>query len=223
MALLFKFELAIMSAEVYDHLVPQLEEAGAGAPPGRLYHVAYGRPDRLKVVDVWDSAQHFQEFGETLVPTLAELDVVLQEPDVWQIYNIMQPQRTPTEVPTPLLVKFDPPRMNAGHYNEIAKRLDEAGHGEPPERLYHACYYEGDQLAIISVWQSEDALRAFFDQLVRITVDLGIPEIPRTKLVIEEVHHIIDGSHRPLLPRPPRGQGISADPRHVPKWHRFGR
>ena len=32
MALLFKFELAIMSAEVYDHLVQQLEEAGAGTP-----------------------------------------------------------------------------------------------------------------------------------------------------------------------------------------------
>ena len=156
------------------------------------------------------------------MPTLAELDVVLQEPDVWQIYNIMQPQRTPTEVPTPLLVKFDPPRMNAGHYNEIAKRLDEAGHGEPPERLYHACYYEGDQLAIISVGKAKTHSGP---SSTKLSASLSISESPNS--MHEACHRRGPRHHRRITsttpPRPPRGQGISADPRHVPKWHRFGR
>ena len=200
--LLLKFELAVMSAETYDHLVVMLEEAGAGSPPGRLYHVAYGPKDRLKVVDVWDSPPdmgpgQFQEFADTLVPTLKELGVVLQEPDVHRVHSIIKPQRTASRVRVPrrLIVKFDPPGMNAGQSYEIAKSLEEAGLGAPTERIYHVCYREGDELRITSVWESEEALRAFFDQLARITVHLGITEVARTEPVIEEVHHIIDGSH----------------------------
>ncbi|MET9022737.1 hypothetical protein ABZV93_22415 [Actinopolymorpha sp. NPDC004070] len=101
MALLFKFELAIMSAEEYDQLVVMLEETGAGSPPGCFYHVAYGPKERLKVVDVWDSPPdrgpgQFQEFAEMLVPTLKELGVVLLEPDVCQVHSISKPQRTAT-------------------------------------------------------------------------------------------------------------------------------
>lgn len=199
MALLFKFELAIMTAETYDRLVVMLEETGAGSPPGRLYHVTYGPKDRLKVVDVWESPPdlgpgQFQEFAETLVPTLKELGVVLQEPDVYRVHSIIKPQRTATGVARRLLVKFDPPGMNVGQSNEIAKSLDEAGLGAPAERLYHVCYHDGDELRMISVWESEEALRAFFDQLARTAVDLEMTEIARTEPAIEEVHHIIDGS-----------------------------
>lgn len=195
MALLFRFDrMTTMTAELYDELVHRLEDRGAGAPPGRLYHVAYGPLDRLKVADVWESAQQLQEFGKTLLPTAEELEVVLWEPDVNQVLDIIRPQRTDVEGPVRLLVRFDPPGLNAGQYKEIRKRLDEAGLGAPPERLYHVCYRKDDQLRLMSVWQSEEALRAFFDRIVRITADLGIREVPRTTLEIEEVHHIIDGS-----------------------------
>ena len=199
MALLFSFDLAIQSAETYDHLLLMLEESGAGSPPGRLYHVAYGPKDRLKVVDIWDSPPamgpgQFQEFAETLVPTLKELGVVLQEPDVCQVYSISHPQHTATGASRRLLVKFDPPGMTAGQCDEIARSLDEAGLGAPAGRLYHVCYRDGDDLRIISVW-NEEAFRAFFDEVAGIAVDLGLPEVARTEPVVEEVHNIIDGSH----------------------------
>jgi hypothetical protein len=195
MALLFRFELVTtMTADRYAQIVRRLEVLGAGAPPGRLYHVAYGSFDRLKVADVWESAQQFQEFGKLLLPTLEEVEIVLLEPDVSQVYNIIRPRRPSLEESARLLVMFDPPRMDAGQYNEIIKRLDEAGHGAPPERLYHVSHRVGDDLGIISVWQNEQALRAFFDRVVRIAGELGLGEIPRTALVIERVHHIIDGS-----------------------------
>lgn len=42
--------------------------AGKNAPRGRLYHAAYGSSDKLKVVDISDTAENFKAFGETLVP-----------------------------------------------------------------------------------------------------------------------------------------------------------
>ncbi|NYH91078.1 hypothetical protein [Actinopolymorpha rutila] len=197
---MYKFELSIQSAETYDHLLLMLEEAGAGSPPGRLYHVAYGPKDRLKVVDIWDTPPaidrgQFQEFAETLVPALKELGIVLYEPDVHQVHTIIKSKRTATEPRRRLLVKFDPPGMTAAQCYQIAESLDEAGLGAPAERLYHVCYREGDELRIISVWEAEEALRAYFDQLVRTAVDLGLTEVAQTEPVIEEVYHIIDGSH----------------------------
>lgn len=200
MVYLFKWDQDTVSAKVYDELIVRLEEAGAGSPPGRLYHVCYGRPDQPTVVDVWDSTRHFQEFGETLMPTLVELGGKLLEPDVWPVYNIIKPQRAAIQTPGCLLVRFDPPGMHSGQYDKIMKCLGEGGYGEPPERLYHVCYREDFDLRIISVWQSAQALRVFFDQAVHIALDLRIPEVPLTELVVEEVHCIIDGS--PLLSPP---------------------
>ncbi len=194
MAFLLKFDLASMSARVYDELIVRLEKVGADVPPGLLYHVVYGNPDRLQVVDIWESAEQFQEFGATLAPTLRELDTQLLEPDVSQVHNLIKTKRTNDVAPTALLVKFDPPGLNARQYDEIIKRLDDAGLGAPSERLYQVCYREHDALHIIAVWQSEQALRTFFDQVLRITADLGIMQVPLTELVLERVHHIIDGS-----------------------------
>ncbi|MGW0231496.1 hypothetical protein ACWDWO_24585 [Actinopolymorpha singaporensis] len=196
---MFKFELSTHSVDSYDHLLLMLEEAGASSPPGRLYHVAYGPKDRLKIVDVWDSPPtmgpgQFQEFAEALLPALKDVGIVLQEPDVHDVHTIIQSKRTATRGPRRFLVKFDPPGMTAGQCDEIANSLDEAGLGAPAERLYHVCYREDDELRTISVWEGEEALRAYFDQLALIAVDLGLTEVARTEPVIEEVYHIIDGS-----------------------------
>jgi hypothetical protein len=194
MAVLLKFEVARVAADVYDHLLERLDDAGAGAPPGRLYHVAYGPPEGLKVADVWESTQQFQQFCETLGPALEELEVVLPEPDVSDVYNIIKPRTVSAGARARLLVKFDPPGMSAGQYNETVKHLDDAGHGAPPGRLYHVCYPGDDAVRMISVWESEPALRAFFRHLVFITADLGINQVPRTDFLVEPIHHAIDGS-----------------------------
>jgi hypothetical protein len=193
MALLLKFDLTSMSAQVYDQLIVRLKAVGADMPPGLLYHVVFGSPDRLQVVDIWQSATKFQEFGATLAPTLRELQTELLEPDVSQVYNIIKGKRINVTAPTTRLARFDPPGLTIRQYDDVMRRLDEAGFGAPSERLYHVCYREGDALHIISVWQCEKELRTFFDQVLRIATDLGITLTP-PEPVIEKVHHIIDGS-----------------------------
>jgi hypothetical protein len=66
-----------MTAEPYDRVVKQVDASGAGDPPGRRFHVCFGSAHHLTVSAAWDSAEEFQVFGMTLMPTLAEEQIEL--------------------------------------------------------------------------------------------------------------------------------------------------
>jgi len=85
-----------MTTAKYDETVKRLEQAGAGAPAGRLYHVCFGDKDNLRVSDIWDSTESFERFGETLRPILLELGIDPGEPEVIEVYNILEGQKTTT-------------------------------------------------------------------------------------------------------------------------------
>ena len=85
-----------MTTAKYDEIIKRLEQAGAGAPAGRLYHVCFGDKDNLRVSDIWDSTESFERFGETLRPILLELGLDPGEPEVIEVYNILEGQKTTT-------------------------------------------------------------------------------------------------------------------------------
>ena len=89
MALCIYFPVEGMSSDKYDEILRRLEAAGAGAPPSRSYHVSFKMGDGLQVVDVWDSQESFDAFGETLMPILSELGVDPGDPAVGEVYNII--------------------------------------------------------------------------------------------------------------------------------------
>ena len=50
MALAFYFAPKTpMSARQYDECIKRLQKAGAGHPPGRVYHACFGSPENLTV------------------------------------------------------------------------------------------------------------------------------------------------------------------------------
>jgi hypothetical protein len=79
-----------MTAAKYDECVKRLEQAGAGSPAGRLYHVCFGDKDNLRVSDIWDSRDSFERFGEALKPVLDELGIDPGEPEVLEVHNIIE-------------------------------------------------------------------------------------------------------------------------------------
>ena len=87
MAIAVRFTPKSMSTEKYDGIIRRLEQAGAGAPKGRLYHVCYGSKSDLLVVDVWESQETFDEFGQTLMPILQEVGVDPGEPEISEVHN----------------------------------------------------------------------------------------------------------------------------------------
>ncbi len=79
-----------MPAEKYFEVLRRLEAAGAGAPKGRLSHVMFLKDGRSNVIDVFDTPENFQAFGETLVPLLQELAVDAGEPAVVPAANFIK-------------------------------------------------------------------------------------------------------------------------------------
>jgi hypothetical protein len=89
MALGFYFTPTEFDTATYDETVKRLEDAGAGAPSGRLYHVAWESDGQIQVFDVWDSQESFDAFGETLMPIMAELGADPGQPQVSTVHNII--------------------------------------------------------------------------------------------------------------------------------------
>lgn len=90
MALGFYFTPSSFSTADYDEALKQLDAAGAGAPPGRLYHVALETDGQVQVFDVWDSQENFEAFGATLVPIMTGLGADPGQPMVSPVYNIIE-------------------------------------------------------------------------------------------------------------------------------------
>jgi hypothetical protein len=73
--------------EKYDTTLAQLEEAGAGAPDGRVSHVALETDGEIQVFDVWESKEAFEAFGTTLIPILTAAGIEINEPMVSSVHN----------------------------------------------------------------------------------------------------------------------------------------
>ena len=87
-------------------------------------------------------------------------------------------------------VYINPVSATAAQYDEIIRRLDAAGAGEPAGRLYHACFGSGDKLQVFDIWESQQAFDKFGETMVPIVqevgIDLGQP-------MVEPVHNLIQG------------------------------
>ena len=89
MAIVVRFTPTGLTRETYDECIKRLEEAGAGAPPGRLYHVCFGDPNNLRVSDIFDSKESLESFAETLIPITKGLGFDPGEPEIIEVYNII--------------------------------------------------------------------------------------------------------------------------------------
>ena len=91
MSFAIHFKPAVMSTATYDEIIRRLIAAGAGHPSGREYHVCFGDPNSLQVIDVWTSMEAFQRFAETLIPTLQRLGIDPGQPDVFPAHHVIVP------------------------------------------------------------------------------------------------------------------------------------
>jgi hypothetical protein len=99
MAVVLRFAPQGMTAAKYDETTKKLEQAGAGSPAGRLYHVCFGDKNNLRVSDIWDSRESFERFGKTLIPILQEAGIEPGEPEVLEVHNIIVGEKVITAKP----------------------------------------------------------------------------------------------------------------------------
>lgn len=92
MALAFYFAPTTpMSAQKYDECIAALKKAGAAHPSGRLYHSAFGTSDSLQIFDVWTSQEAYEQFGQTLLPIMAQIGLEPVAPAVMSVHSVIVP------------------------------------------------------------------------------------------------------------------------------------
>lgn len=89
MAVVLRFTPTGMTEALYGECIKRLEAAGAGSPPGRLYHVCFGDKNNLRVSDIWDTRENFETFSQTLRPIMEDLGIV-GEPEFLEVHNTIE-------------------------------------------------------------------------------------------------------------------------------------
>jgi len=76
--------------EQYDEVIRRF--GGDFPPDGLELHVCFLTEDGgFRVSEIWESQEHFNAWGERLVPVLTELGVDLpNEPEVFEVHNIIR-------------------------------------------------------------------------------------------------------------------------------------
>ena len=87
-----------------------------------------------------------------------------------------------------VLIRFSPPSLTAQQYDEVVRRLNEAGVFPADGLDYEICFGSEGNLKVSQVWDSKEQLDAFGERLMPILAEVGItPGEPE----IVGVHNII--------------------------------
>lgn len=83
-----QFNIPNMTTKVYDKVWEDLRSAGYANPKGLIHHVGAAQGNNIVVVDVWESMETFNKFGETLIPILAKAGITNAEPVITPLHNV---------------------------------------------------------------------------------------------------------------------------------------
>ena len=91
-----QFNFPGMTAKQYDQCWDELRKAGHANPAGLLHHVGAQQGNNWAVVDVWESENAFNKFGETLVPILNKIGVSEVQPVITPVHYELAGLKTST-------------------------------------------------------------------------------------------------------------------------------
>jgi hypothetical protein len=74
----------------YDRVIEKMGLSDGTPPEGAIYHVAGEIEGGYRVVDVWESAERFQQFAEEQIgPITQEEGFPPPEVSMWEVHNTM--------------------------------------------------------------------------------------------------------------------------------------
>jgi hypothetical protein len=88
---------------------------------------------------------------------------------------------------------FHPKNMSLAQFEQIHRRLEEAGEGSNASRLHHSCFGEDGDLMVYDVCDSPESFEAFGKVLMPILAEVGVdPGEP----AIMPVHRLIQSEQQ---------------------------
>ena len=89
MAIMAIYRSAGVDRAKYDAVINELDSKRA-PEPGSVVHLAgFTEADKICVIDVWESRELFEKFGERLAPVLKKHGIPEQTPEVVEVYGLI--------------------------------------------------------------------------------------------------------------------------------------
>ena len=180
MAVAFIMDFPGGTLEQYDAVVEKMDLGGRLAPGG-LFHAAGATDAGLRVCDVWESAEVFQQFAESKIgPITAE--VGLAKPEI-RSFEVNQ-TRTGGSAPVEFVQIVAVPATTEDDFRRLDERVT-GPTGEIPEAcVYHVNGQLGDAYCVLDYWSSKAARDEFMQtqvgpamQAAGITAEPSIEEL----------------------------------------------
>jgi hypothetical protein len=73
-----------------------------------------------------------------------------------------------------VLVRFAPSGLTSEQYNNVGKKLQDAGHWPPEGLLAHVCFGTSGNLRVSEVWESRERQEQFAEQLMPVLQDENV-------------------------------------------------
>lgn len=86
-----------------------------------------------------------------------------------------------------VLVRFSPGSLTSDRYDEVKRRLDEAGHWPPDGLEYHVAFGSDGELKVSEIWASTDQFEAFGPLLGPILEEVGVGQTAPPELL--DIHN----------------------------------
>ena len=84
---------------------------------------------------------------------------------------------------------FSPSGFTPERYDEVIRRLEEAGAGAPAGRSHHFALETNGEIQVFDVWESQESFEAFGQTLLPIMGELGVdpgePQVAPVRNIIE--------------------------------------
>ena len=76
------------SRNQYDESIRRLRDGGQFPPDGMEYHVAFGKDDSFRVLEVWENQEKADVFAQRLMPLLQDIGIDTGKPDIAPVINV---------------------------------------------------------------------------------------------------------------------------------------
>lgn len=83
---LVQFNFPGVTSKLYDQVWEGLRNAGQSNPAGLLHHAGAQQGNNFTVIDIWESTEAFNKFGETLIPIMNKLGIAQVQPVITPVH-----------------------------------------------------------------------------------------------------------------------------------------
>jgi hypothetical protein len=162
MAVAFIMDFPGGTLEQYDAVVEKMD-LGGRLPPGGLYHAAGAIDDGVRVCDVWESEEIFQQFAESKIGPLTA-EVGLGEPEI-RSFEVDQ-TRSGGSAPVEFVQVITIPGTTAEDFHALDGAVLGPSGEVPDECVYHVNGAFGDSYVVLDYWSSKAARDEFMQTRV---------------------------------------------------------